>query len=99
MKRRLPVLAGALAASFVTVLLVVGCGGRQHRTDWRHPARPCSTDDECNGGTCVVAPDATQATCTGGTLPSLPPAAGPDGGSRPSGPPPSIQPSSSDIQL
>ncbi|HSO40207.1 MAG TPA: hypothetical protein VLT33_47100 [Labilithrix sp.] len=97
MKRRTPVLAGAAA---LVGLLVLGCGGHaQRRTDWRRPPRPCTTDDECNGGKCVVAPEATQATCTGGALPPLPPADSTDAGPRAPGPAPSIQPSSSDIQI
>jgi len=81
------------------IALLVGCGGGSHaRSDWRRP-RPCTTDDDCNGGKCVLGEGQTQAACTGGTLPPLPPPQSPDGGARPPAPGPSIKPAPGDIQI
>ena len=90
-----------LKTSFaIASVILAGCGGGQanHRSDWRHP-RPCTTNDDCNGGTCALGEGQTQAECTGGTLPPLPPAENADGGARPPGPGPSIQPAPGDIQI
>ena len=86
------VLAFAGAATF-------GCAHPQRRNDWRSPPRACASDDGCHGGKCAIEMGASQGTCSGGSLPSLPPGGGTDGGTRPPGPAPSIQPSSSDIQI
>jgi hypothetical protein len=94
MKRRL----GLGLLGLVLILAACGGGGSARR-DWRHPPRPCTTDEQCNGGKCVLGPDATEATCTGGSapLPALPP--GSSAPASPSAPAPSIQPSPSDIQI
>jgi hypothetical protein len=77
-----------------------GCSGHSpRRTDWRHPPQACASDADCHGGTCAIEMGASQGTCAGGSLPALPPAPGADGGTRPPGPGPSIQPSSTDIQI
>jgi hypothetical protein len=91
----------ALAAgSVIAFVILVGCGGggSHHRSDWRR-ARPCATDDDCNGGKCVLGEGETQAACSGGSLPPLPPSNGTDGGTRAPGPAPSIQPAPGDIQI
>ena len=80
------------------LVLVFGCGHPQKRTDWRTPPQTCASDDECQGGKCAMPLGASQGTCSGGSLPPLPPAQS-DGGTRPPGPAPTIQPSSSDIQI
>ena len=85
-------------ASVIVVLVGCGGGGAHPRSDWRRP-RPCTTDADCHGGQCVLDEGQTQAACTGGTLLPLPPAPGTDGGARPPGPGPSIQPAPGDIQI
>jgi hypothetical protein len=88
------VLAVVMAGS-----VVFACSHPQKRTDWRTPPQTCASDDDCHGGKCAMPLGASQGTCSGGSsLPPLPPGQS-DGGTHPPGPAPTIQPSSSDIQI
>jgi hypothetical protein len=94
-------LALLVLAAAGTVALVA-CGGTHRRNnDWRAlpPATACASDADCGGGPCAIEMGATKGTCQPVDL--VAPAHGGDGGARPSpsGPPPLIQPSPSDIQI
>lgn len=62
-----------LVAFAVSASLLVACAGddggsrpRSPRGDWRHQAPACTSDDQCNGGACVIADGQTRGTCAGG---------------------------------
>jgi hypothetical protein len=79
-------------------LAACACVHAQHRNDWRNPPRACTAEEPCPDGTCAIPMGASEGTCSGATLPPLPPHEV-DGGARPSGPPSTIQPSSTDIHI
>lgn len=97
MKSRAVVVAVTVLALAVTGAACFGCAHSHRRQDWRNPPQVCASDAECHGGKCAIELGASQGTCSGGTLPALPPAQSGDGGTRAPGP--SIQPSSSDIRI
>lgn len=104
----------SLAAVAAVAAASVACGPPQRRSEWRTraPATPCTTDADCNGGTCAVDPavsagQPSQGTCSQAPLPALPPGGGGTDGGLPPGHPsvpghpgsPLSQPSPSDIHI